>query len=656
MPDGIRNTTAIPWKVLSASPDMMDAVAGFGSFPTVWRSSLAIAAYEPPVDEEIEARLCGQRITYVKVTCSLTGYEPRSGESETITFDNEPLIELDRLTSRYLGCYGALLNVAFYPGDASPGSRIAPERLPHILDFSPKSRELIRSITETGEVLTGSARSLAFDESRTTTEKSETTVGVEAGVEQSGVKATGKLEHTWGSTDEQKRGQSSGASDTTQRSEKLSTTMDQMYSLLTGYHTGTNRGSVLMLARPGTLEATNRRTFVQGLRMLEGVQDFVFVVARPPGVNGLCVEAALDTGHFPDDAEPIPEEEPETRSFTFTVRAHVAGRGGLPLGEAENRGDEFVIPSGPTHTFSLADRPDGEDWVLDLDRPGGWWEPGADRSRLTSPDPRHRVPTDGILTHPPERRTIPLQLEALNNRTAQAVLVGGPMYARGPEWGRRHQIDTIVERDFRIFVRRQRRSAGDRPIDTARLLVTRRNLSACFQIEDGCPVHTGSLRIPSVERVRFREVDTGLPGMANLPSDVVTAGFRRSMASAAAEAARGIEGVPMVETDFFSRGVAQRVPNALGARAVAEVLDTNTLGPDLQSSLKQVTVRQLLSLPLRDLARGMGMGEPDALKVRGQLLSHLERWLSGKEQDPTRGPGKPTGDPSKGDPNPNKPS
>ena len=653
MPAGNLNVSAIPWKVLAASPDMMDGVAGFGSFPTMWRSSLAISAFEPPVSEEMETRLCGQRITFVKVTCSLTGYEPRSGETGTILFDNQPLMELDRLTSRYLGCYGALLNVAFYPGDASPGSQIAPDRLPHILDFSPKSRELVRSITEGGEVLTGSARNLSFDESRTTTEKSETTVGVEAGVKMEPVEVTGKLEHTWGSSQEDRRGQSAGASDTEQRAERFSTTMDQLYSLLTGYHTGTNRGTVLMLSRPGLLEPTNRRTFVQGLRMLEGVQEFVFVVARPPGVEGLCVEAALDTGHFPDDAEQVPEGEPETRSFTFNVFSQVAGRGGVPLSGSDNRGSEILIPDGARHIFSLADRPEGEDWTLDLDRPGGWWELTADRSRLVSPDPRHAVPTDGILTHPPERRQIPLRVEALTDRSAQAVLVGGPMYARGPRWGRNHQIDTIVDQDFRIWVRRRRRGSADRPIDTAHLLVTRRNLSACFRIEEGCPVSTGPLRIPSIDESRFREVDTGLPRTPNLPPDLMATGFRRAMAAAATEAARGVEGVPMARTDFFARSVGERLPTFLGARPVAELMDTSHLGSDLQSALKQITVRQLLSLELRDLARGTGLSSEEAIQLRGGLLGHLERRLTGEEQDPPSGPD--PNDPNPDDPNPNDP-
>jgi hypothetical protein len=113
---------AIPWKVIAASSDMMDVTFDNRRFPFTWRSSLAIAVYEPPADE-LTAPLCDQRISFVKVTCSLTGYQLAGGESGSITFDDMPLEELERLTSEYLGCYGALLNVAFFPAARDSGER-----------------------------------------------------------------------------------------------------------------------------------------------------------------------------------------------------------------------------------------------------------------------------------------------------------------------------------------------------------------------------------------------------------------------------------------------------------------------------------------------------------------------------------------------------
>ena len=48
------------------------------------------------------------------------------------------------------------------------------------------------------------------------------------------------------------------------------TNITQQYNLLTGYHAGTNRAAFLQLPRPHTLQATDYRTFVRGLRMIRG--------------------------------------------------------------------------------------------------------------------------------------------------------------------------------------------------------------------------------------------------------------------------------------------------------------------------------------------------------------------------------------------------
>ena len=66
----------------------------------------------------------------------------------------------------------------------------------------------------------------------------------------------------------------------------------------------------LMLARPHVLQPTDFRTFVQGLRAIEGVQEFFLIVSRPQEMEGLCVETSLETGHFPEDTA-ITEPEPE---------------------------------------------------------------------------------------------------------------------------------------------------------------------------------------------------------------------------------------------------------------------------------------------------------------------------------------------------------
>ena len=74
------------------------------------------------------------------------------------------------------------------------------------------------------------------------------------------------------------------------------TLISQLYSLLQGYHVGTNRVVFFMQPRPHIQDM--KFTFVHGPRRLEGIQEFFLVVNRPKSISGLCVEAALETAHL----------------------------------------------------------------------------------------------------------------------------------------------------------------------------------------------------------------------------------------------------------------------------------------------------------------------------------------------------------------------
>ena len=74
----------IPWTQIAVSPDMMDTQFCDKRFPFDWRSMIAISVFEPPAEETAE-ELCGQRLTHIKVTISVTGYQPdASGDDQGI--------------------------------------------------------------------------------------------------------------------------------------------------------------------------------------------------------------------------------------------------------------------------------------------------------------------------------------------------------------------------------------------------------------------------------------------------------------------------------------------------------------------------------------------------------------------------------------------
>jgi hypothetical protein len=484
---------------------------------------------------------------------------------------------------------------------------------PHILDFSPKTRELVRAITERGEVLTGSSRSLDIDQSKTTTDKNETTVGLEAGYEAGGLKATGKIEHKWGTTREDKRGLSIESGSTSERNQIHTTSMDQLYSLLTGYHSGTNRASFILLARPGTLQATNRRTFAPGLRMLEGVQDFIFIVARPADQDGLCIEAALNTGHYSEGVRLLPEEDPtERRTFTFTVRARAKG-GSEGFFSFQGQTIEFGSAERPQDTFTLPSDGGGE-WIIDVDAPGTEQgiARGADRTR-TEP------PAAGAVANEYDLRVI-----RADDRTVRAIgrvtARGGYDFSSGP--------DTIVDADFIIHVRRPLADAVMPSADPSSLLVTHRGLSVCYRAEDGCPVVIEPSTPPQIDLpVQWME---GLEHV-NLNSqssiDQTYAALRSALIAGATAAARGIPARRFVETDYFSRRVAEQMPRSLAQLAVGQIINVQEYG-GAGKLMSQMPVGQFLRLNASQLARRSGMKMDEALRLRRAVLRYIEQSLN----------------------------
>ena len=78
-----------------------------------------------------------------------------------------------------------------------------------------------------------------------------------------------------------------------------------MYHQLNSYHLGTNRAVFYVLPRPHIVqlnsenpEEIDRSTFVDGPRLLEGVQEFFLVVLRPDHIKDICVDAYLETAHI----------------------------------------------------------------------------------------------------------------------------------------------------------------------------------------------------------------------------------------------------------------------------------------------------------------------------------------------------------------------
>ena len=157
--------TDIPWKRKCVSEDMLDIRLGDAKAPYRWRSSIAIFEYEPEDDSQ---NYDGMVISYLKVVCTITGYQVDPEEigvgraGMRSYWNHQPGIVdyLDKLAA-YYACYGAVLEVTVGPesDNATLGD------FPFFMDFEPKKRELYQMASDTQERQSRSIESLNLTKS-----------------------------------------------------------------------------------------------------------------------------------------------------------------------------------------------------------------------------------------------------------------------------------------------------------------------------------------------------------------------------------------------------------------------------------------------------------------------------------------------------------
>lgn len=331
--------TDIPWKRKCVSEDMMDVHLCDKKSPSRWRSSIAIFEYEP--DEENQ-QYEGMTICYLKVVCSLTGYQEDPKEIGLNPrglrdfWDDQPGIEnYEDVLQKYYACYGAILEVS-----VGPSAKNTPlDNYPYFIDFEPKKRELYQLASSTNEIQSRSIESLNITKSAGNTQSLEILdidMGGGGHSQQASFFGTGggysvqNPNGQWGTrrinADESLSSRSTDVGQEKRETFSFTTQISQLYHQLDSYHLGTNRAMFFMLPRPHTLESEH--TFVNGLRNIEGIQEFFLIVTRPKDTGDFCVEAYLETGHIGKnprwEMEEIPGTELET-SWTGAYQARPKG-------------------------------------------------------------------------------------------------------------------------------------------------------------------------------------------------------------------------------------------------------------------------------------------------------------------------------------------
>jgi hypothetical protein len=504
--------------------------------------------------------------------------------------------DVDRLTISAPEGPASLIDLSYFDVERE---QVPIRDFPHIVDVEPKLRDLYQAASETGEVLTASTSSVKTDKTLASTEQTETgfKLGAEVPIPQvPGSKVTGSFERKRTEKEEDTWSVGTDASRERRETQGTTTQLSQMYNLLSAYHVGTNRASFLMLPRPHVLQATDHRTFVQGLRYIEGIQEFLLIVSRPEDIEGIAVEASLDTGHFPEDVDvEEPEEEFDESEETFAVTAFADN--GTFSGDCTDINHEYTVQS---------------PWVVDATKGDLPQHPGismiADNNNGQAND----------------------SLENYNYGKIGDAAVA----VTGRICGERFQGDKArFNRTYKVFTRsaEPKPSSGGPSVVTPFLITSR---SLCVRVRSGDPCPTVvPLRRP------FPPFPPGDWVVSEDPVKVATAMLRRHVTTGGRtpvlkELLREIQGrmatswrlrtrypngeITFLDTSYFADRIGGTIPVEILERPVRELPG---LPEPVGERLEQIPVGEVLRLPLAELARRTGTDIAEAARARRRVLA-----------------------------------
>lgn len=295
--------TDVRWERMCVTQDMLDPEGCDQVAPPRWQTSIAVFRYVP--DDEYQV-YPGRRIIYYKVSCTITGYQPQSEEiGAAIDWNKLTLQEVqdyEKALTEPLPCHGALVQVTV----TAPGSTRRSDH-PYFLDFQPKQRLLYEQVSDTAETASRSVETLNVRKGAGSTQSVELLdidQGFSAGAQGSyagtgggfnvshsgqwGTKQLGEAESNTLRTVDASRESRDTLSHTTQ--------LSQMYTLLQGYHVGTNRALFFVAPRPHPQEEVSG--FFRTPRRLDGIQEFFLIVSQAEKQETPCLSVRLDTSHL----------------------------------------------------------------------------------------------------------------------------------------------------------------------------------------------------------------------------------------------------------------------------------------------------------------------------------------------------------------------
>jgi len=382
---------------------------------------------------------------------------------------------------------------------------------PTIIDFEPKTRDLYQTSTDQGEVLSGSKSGVTTGKSLSNSSSLEMGMSAAANVAANigvlSVGASQSLTGSWGETSGDTSTTTADLSRERRETQGTTTNITQQYNILTGYHAGTNRAAFLMLPRPHTLQATDYRTFVRGLRMIEGIQEFFLVVSQPTTTPGICVEASLETGHFPETVtlgQPSGGGTTQSTTFQYTVLAYAPG-GNVDAQYSNTVNGGSPQPAATTFTIPAP-------WVLDTTK-GMPASPGVSWSI---------IPAAGDTTSSNEfvqaDNSQNIQIATAPDEVTATVIVN----SNGFDFTRRSESAAKAQVVFTIYATQPPSSDNGGDVVVSPFLVTTRDLCACLT---SCGSN-GCVKVLPTEQVPYGESTGSIGPSGYLPEATSGTGGR----------------------------------------------------------------------------------------------------------------------------------
>jgi len=326
----------IPWGLIATSRKDMLADRNTAFPNAMWKSSLAVFAYDPDLTDLPEV-FTDRALTFLKVVCSVTSYTPAStplppppdpkdfggnqqAYKDALAAWKKAVAQIQQ-TEQTFPCSGAMVQVAISLRDADT-DKTDISSLAYFASLEPQKRELIEVATESGESVTQSKTALNVRKGVTSTDSQEDrdliTGSANVGASYAGAQLDVGIKREFGTI--KKSGTDTVNMTNTDTSREAregsshTTSISQLYHLLNSYHLGTNRAIFFLQPRPHTVQQKDRFTFINGPQEIEGIQEFFLVVNRPKTMplEKYSVDALLHTAHLEPDTTSAALQEPKT--------------------------------------------------------------------------------------------------------------------------------------------------------------------------------------------------------------------------------------------------------------------------------------------------------------------------------------------------------